>query len=251
MSLSLLDRLARHPWSRWVRSPGQMVCAQDFDTGRVLMPPHVQEMSRWERQRWMLEHNLVPAIGGATNYSWLQMQQPYQVTDGVAVTAASNTTLTQDTFFTLPANFFAFPGQAIWFHGMGKESNVVTTPGTYTFLMRHGGIAGTTLASSGAIVPDPIAVTDNLWYVDLWIKCLAEGQLTTSLTLLTHGRVCLANADASLASDKAGYMPAGATSLANVASLDGTIAKALNLSVTPTVATGSITLRDAWIVALN
>jgi hypothetical protein len=251
--MDLLDRLRMHPLvtRRGARSPGRLILAHDAEAHRVLMPEYVKELSWSRRLDWLDEHGLEPVVGGGTNYSWLQMQQPYQATDGVAVTAAANTTLSQDTFFTLPANFFAFVGQVLWFHAWGKQSNVVTTPGTYTFIERYAGIAGTILASSGAIVPNPVAVTDNLWLLDLYVQALAVGQLTTSLTLLSHGRVSLANKDASLASDQAEFMPAGGTSLANVTSLNGTIAQALNLSVTPSVATGSITQRGGWIVAMN
>jgi hypothetical protein len=240
----LTRRIPRHRF-------GQLLASVDFETGRVLEPEYVRRMRWQDRMRWRTDHGLDVAIGGATNYSWLQMQQPYQVNDAVAVTAAAETVVSQDTYFTLPANFFAFPGQTVWFHAAGKESNVVTTPGTYTWRLRYAGVSGTILGAGGAIVPDPVAVTDNLWTCDIYVKALAIGQLTTSLTLLTYGRVDMANADASLASDKAKFIPGGGTSLANVASLDGTIAKALTLTTTPTVATGSVTMRDGWIVAMN
>ena len=189
----------------------------------------------------------------AAAYSMFEMMQPFINADAPAVTAAAETILSQATVMTLPAQFFSFAGKVLWLHGGGKQSNVVTTPGTYTFRLRYGsGVVGDTLlGAGGAIVPDPVAVTDNLFMVDLYVKAKAVGPLTTSLTLLAYGLVQMANSDASLASDKAKYIPGGGTSLADVASLDGTVAKTLTLTVTPTVATGSITLRDAWIVALN
>lgn len=230
---------------------GRLLAAYDLDANRILLPDHVQRMSAKRRQAWLTDHGLVPAVGGGTGYSWVQMQEPFQLNDALAVTAAAETVLTQDTFFTLPANFFSYPGKSVWIHAMGKQSNVVTTPGTYTFRLRYNTVSGPVLAASGAIVPNPVAVTDNLWFVDFYLKALATGQTSTSLTLLTHGRVYMANADASLASTQAAGLPGGGTSLASVTALDGTIARALTLTVTPTVATGSITARDCWIVALN
>lgn len=228
------------------------IAGYDLDANRILLPEHIRAMPTAERKRWMKDHGIVPATEGGA-YSMFEMMQPFAVNDAPAVTAAAETILSQATILTLPANFFSFPGKVLWLHGMGKQSNVVTTPGTFTFRLRYGtGVVGDTLlVASGAIIPDPVAATDNLWFIDLWIKALVTGPLATSLTLLAHGCVELANGDASLASDKAKYMPAGGTSLANVASLDGTIAKTLTLTVQPSLGTGSVTLRDVWVVAMN
>lgn len=224
----------------------------DLDANKILLPEHIRRMPSKKRKAWMDLHGIVPSVGGGA-YSMFEMMQPFAVNDSVAVTAAAETILSQATILTLPANFFAFPGKLLWLHGTCKQSNVVTTPGTYTFRLRLGtGVVGDTLlVASGGIIPDPVAVTDNLVEIDLWVKALATGPLTTSLTLLAHGFIGFANSDASLASDKAKYMPGGGTSLANVASLNGNIAQTLTLTVTPTVATGSITLRDVWVVAMN
>lgn len=230
-------------------NPG-LLCGYDLDANRILLPEHVRQMRPKPRKAWMEANGIVPAIGGG-GFSMLQMLEPFMVTDAVAVTAAAETVLTQDTILTLPGNYFSFVGKKVWMRAMGKQSNVVTTPGTYTFRLRYNAIGGTVLVASGAIAPNPVAVTDNLWYVDLWIDCLAQGQTTTSLTLLAYGEMFMANTNAAAADIRNASMPPGGTSLANVASLDGSVPKALTLTTQPTVATGSITCRDAWIVALN
>jgi hypothetical protein len=235
--------------------PGpRLIAGYDAEAGTVLLPPHIRRLPIKEQLEWAKKGGMIlaPNVSGGA-YSMFEMMQPFAVNDSVAVTAAAETILSQATILTLPANFFAFPGKSLWLHGTCKQSNVVTTPGTYTFRLRYGtGVVGDTLlVAGGAIVPDPVAVTDNLVTIDIWIKALLTGPLATSLTLLAHGIVNFANSDASLASDKAKYLPAGGTSLANVASLDGTIAKTLTLTVAPTVTTGSITLRDVWVVAMN
>lgn len=259
------------------------IAGYDLDANRILLPEHVRAMSWADQVDWARERGMKPtketaamhrsrtfmeqareildtvkrrhpgAEGLMAAYSMFEMMQPFAVNDAVAVTAAAETILSQATILTLPANFFAFPGKALWIHGVCKQSNVITTPGTYTFRLRFGtGVVGDTLiVASGAIVPDPVAVTDNLVVIDIWMKALLTGPLATSLTLLAHGIVQMANQDASLASDKAKYMPAGGTSLANVTGLDGTVAKTLTLTVAPSVATGSITLRDVHVVAMN
>lgn len=47
-------------------------------------------------------------------------------------------------------------------------------------------------------------------------------------------------------------MPAyGTSKAADLSSLDQTVAKALTLAVNPSIATGSVTMTDGWVVALN
>lgn len=230
------------------------IAGYDLDANRILIPEHIRAMPYEERDAWLKENGMVPAVEGGA-YSMFEMMQPFAINDSVAVTTNAETILSQATILTLPANFFAFPGKSLWLHGMGKQSNVVTTPGTYTFRAKIGtGVVGDTLlAASGAMTPTIVAATDNVWWIDVWIKALTTGPLTTSLTLLVHGIVWMAGEafPGTNALWQARFMPAGATSLANIANLNGNIAQTLTLTVTPTVTTGSITLRDVWVVAMN
>lgn len=246
--MTLLDPRGR-PLSR-NGGPG-LLAGYDLDANRILLPEHIRKMAPKQRKRWMDEHGIVPAVSGGA-YSMFEMMQPFQVTDGVQIAAVNvETVATQDTILTLPANFFSFPGKVVWFHAAGVQSNVVTTPGNVTFRLRYNAIGGTILVASGAITPDPVAATNNLWFVDIYVKALVTGQLTTSLTLLAYGEVTMANAAYTLANSKAQVMPPGQTAVANVASLDGTVAKALTLTAQPTLVTFTVTVRDAWLVAMN
>lgn len=229
-----------------------IVAGYSLDSGRVRVPDHIMALPRPERDRWLSDNNLVLPVGGGS-WAYFEMMHPYQGSDGTPVTAASQTALTNDTILTLPANFFDFAGKKLWFRAMGKQSNVVTTPGTYLFRLFYGGTGGTALVATAAITPNPVAVTDNLWYSDFWVRATATGVSNTSLTLTAWGVVYMANeiVPTTNALWQARYAPPGGTSLADVASLDPTTAKALTLAVTPTVTTGSITCRDAWVVALN
>lgn len=65
------------------------------------------------------------------------------------------------------------------------------------------------------------------------------------------GKVEMAGSDVTLAAQQALYIPPGGTAQANTAGLDGTINKTLSLTVQPSLATGSVTLRDIWVVAMN
>lgn len=237
-----------------IEQTGQLLAGYTYDGNRVLLPLHVREMSSKDRRKWMRDNGILPVIGGGTSYGMFEMARPFMSGDAPAVTAAAKTALTQDTIFTLPANYFDQIGKKLWFRAMGKYSNVITTPGTYLFTLSWGGSAGTTLVVSGAITPEAAAArTDNLWYVDCWVVCIAYGQLATSLTLMAYGKVEMAGSvvPTTQALWIAPYMPPGQSAVANVANLDGTVAKALTLSVTPTVATGSMTCREAWLTGPN
>ncbi len=230
-----------------------VVCGYSLDSGRVRVPDHVLNMPHQERDRWLRENNLVLPVGGGS-WAYFEMMHPYQSSDGQAVTAASQNPLTNDAILTLPANFFDFAGKKLWFRAMGKQSNVVTTPGTYLFRLFWNGTGGTALVATGAITPNPVAVTDNLWYADFWVRATTlVSTSTTGMTLTAWGVVYMANeiVPTTNALWQARYAPPGGTALADVASLNPQSGNALTLAVTPSVATGSITCRDAWIVALN
>jgi hypothetical protein len=114
-------------------------------------------------------------------------------------------------------------------------------------------VAGTILATSGPINYNTVAATDNLWYVECLLEALATGPTTTSLTLLSYGECFVANTLGGAADIRNASMPPGGTALANVASLDGTVGKALTLTAQFSVsnAGNAITVRNCWIVALN
>jgi len=234
---------------------GRILSGYDLDSNRILLPEHIRALPTKQRKAWMAEHGIVPAIEGGA-YSMFEMMQPFMVADAVAVTAAAKTALTNDLIFTLPANVFAFPGKALWFHAVGVLTTTAT-PGTYTFTLNWGGAAGTVLATTGAIAPSAVINTNTLWFCDFYLKARATGALTTSLTLTAYGLVESPSWLVPTTQAIAGvnYAPPNTatpgTALADVTGLDQTVAKALTLAVTPSVTTGSIACRDAWVVALN
>jgi hypothetical protein len=232
-----------------------LVAGYDVASGLVVLPEHVKAMSWRERSRWMSERGLVPLIGGGSGYgqSFVQMMEPFQVADATTLsTSVSETVISSDSMFTLPPNFWS-PGKQVWLRAMGKVSNIVTTPGTITFRLRYNAVAGTVLATSGAINFNTAAATDNLWYVECMLEALATGPTTTSLTLLSYGEVFVANTLGAAGDIRAASMPPGGTALANVASLDGTVGKALSLSAQFSVSNSgnAITVRNMWLAALN
>lgn len=224
--------------------------------GLVYEPDHVRQMKWRDRRRWWDEHGLVPAISGGAGYgsTFLQMLEPFQVADGTTLsTSTTETAISSDTFLALPPNFFANPGKLIWCRFMGKVSNIVTTPGTIQFRLRYNAAGGTLLTNTGAVNFNTTARTDNMWYVDTYVQCIASTPTTTGLTLLSYGELFMANSAAAVADIQNSAMPPMGTSLANVASLDGTTGKAMTLTAQFSVsnAGNAITVRNAFIVALN
>jgi len=93
--------------------------------------------------------------------------------DGAAV---ANTT-TETIIFpnvTLPANYMA-DGRVLRETLMGRWSNVVTAVPTLTFATRWGGVSGTVLAQSGAIVTPAAATTNAMWDMHMLLQTRANG----------------------------------------------------------------------------
>ena len=108
-------------------------------------------------------------------------------------------------------------------------SNVVTTPGTITFAIRWGGVAGTVLAQTSAIQMDTTARANFSGLMQAWIVWRSVGSAGSAFT---QGVVHLNNvADAAAAAPQYFTMgSAGANVPAVVGSLDTTTAKDLAVS---------------------
>lgn len=108
-------------------------------------------------------------------------------------------------------------------------SNVVTTPGTITFLIRWGGVSGTILAQTGAIQMDTTARAN---YSGRLVAEIVWRSIGSSGSAFCQGIVFLNNvADAAAASPQYFTMgSAGANVPAVVSSLDTTAAKDLAVS---------------------
>ena len=106
------------------------------------------------------------------------------LSDATAVTATGEQLLVPD--FSVPANYM-YPGRILRARLSGKISNIVTTPGTLTVRCRWGGLAGTILVASAAMVMNTVAQTDDQWELEMRIACRALG------TLMTSGRIIRGN----------------------------------------------------------
>lgn len=140
---------------------------------------------------------------------------------------------------TIPA-FYMVEGRKLHGTCRFKYSNVVTTPGSITFRVRWGGVAGTLLAQSSAIALNIVAQTDIMGVIDFDIDCRARGG---SGSLLCMGEVRLA-AQLAASNNQVNFMGSagGASTNTPAAVTVSTIVDTL-LSITfqSTVATGSMT----------
>lgn len=115
-------------------------------------------------------------------------------------TAVANST-TEGLLFpniTIPANYLQ-DGRVLRLTLYGRYGNVVTSVPTLTFRVRWGGVAGTVIAASPAVVTSATAMTAALWKMEVIIQvrangssgtvfAMGEGQMTTN-TAPTFGTV--------------------------------------------------------------
>ena len=144
---TLLDRALRRS-----RRPGTLyVHGEDFE----ILPARIREN--------LLKGRQLPGKRGPqmSSVSWRDTLTPRDVltADGTAVTnTTTETIMCPDFTFAARAlevgDWFKYN---LWF----RHSTVITTPGTITFKLRWGGVAGTTLATSGAFAPDPDGSLDE------------------------------------------------------------------------------------------
>lgn len=93
--------------------------------------------------------------------------------DGAAITNTAVETILFPNVI-IPANYFA-DGRLMRITARGRWSNVVTAVPTMTFALRWGGVAGTILAQSTAIVTPATATTNAIWKVILEIQTRGNG----------------------------------------------------------------------------
>jgi hypothetical protein len=81
-------------------------------------------------------------------------------------------------------------GRTLRLRAFGQISNIVTAQPTITFRIRFGGVAGTVLASTGAITTSATAFTAAIWDMEALIVTRTNG---SSGSLFTMGTMTIAN----------------------------------------------------------
>lgn len=170
------------------------------------------------------------------------------IADGTAITAAAEALMTSD--YTIQAGS-ANAGSVYMYTLMGRLSTAITTPGTTTFSLRWGGLAGTSICSSGAFAPDPTAAATNLTVsIDWYVLCRTPG---SSGTGIGFGRIWWSDFDDASTATIVGNlgMLNAPTSAPATFTMDTTTGKALSPTYTPSVATASYTNHFALLESVN
>lgn len=169
--------------------------------------------------------------------------------NGVANTSGAEAIMFPD--FVAPANFMQNGKRlAIW--ALFKYSNVVTTPGSITFRLRWGGVAGTILAQTSAIALNIVAQTDVMGELTLLVEGQDNGGAGVG-AILAMGRVTLA-AELAGSNNAPDFMGSAGGASGNTPAqvlVDLTTQQNLSLTYASTVATGSCTGMLYSIVALS
>ncbi len=171
--------------------------------------------------------------------------------DGPTLTAAAAASLLP-TYAptTIPAGYWQIG--RVWRVSMsGRISCVVTTPGTARYDIRFGAI---TVFDTLAMPLNIVAKTNVSWWLDVLLTCRSAGTGTTA-TLFGQGW-WRSEASILTALPATGPGPGGQSVPYNTAPVvgtgfDSTIANALDIRFTQTVATGSMTCHQALIEELT
>ncbi len=95
-------------------------------------------------------------------------------------TAVANT-VTETIVFpnvTIPANYMQ-DGRVLMATAYGRWSNVITAVPTLTFRFRWGGVAGTVLMASGAVVTPATATANAMWRIEAMLQTRLNGSAGT------------------------------------------------------------------------
>lgn len=175
---------------------------------------------------------------------------PNYYTSPLVVDVADGTQILNSTSEAIIAPDFTFSandnriyqGAAFNLRAWFEVSNVVTTPGTLTLRVRWGGVAGTVLATSGAISLDTTARTSYTGSIDADLIVRSIG---SAGSMFCMGRAFLNNVPAGAAGAPQGIytMTSGGLNVpAVVGSLDTTTSKALSITAQFSVNTATTQL---------
>lgn len=229
-----------------VREHGAKLLEQYGD----LLPSSVKDlMDRSAQARW----GDLPALQ-ASSVGWRDMLTPRRVlsTDGTQIlNSTTETIMIPD--FTFAADYFEV-GDAFKYTIMYDHSTVVTTPGTHTYRLRYGGVAGTSMVASGAFAPDPTSVATTLSeMIQYWFVCRSVGSSGSFFTMGNYNSGDFDDASATTLKGNLDMQMIPVSAPAAVSSLDTTAAKAISPTYQSSVntATTQLTTHIALLESLN
>ncbi len=174
-------------------------------------------------------------------------------TDGPTLTAAARAScIPTASKITLPNNFF-YIGRKVLFKMSGRISCAVTTPGTARFDICMGSAGTTIVFDSLALNLNVVAKVSVPWYLEVGLLCRAVGSGTTT-TFFPMGAQFTSEAVVGAPLPTVGgngslLIPVATPAVG--AGMDNTVASIIDVFFTQTVATGSLTVHNYQIDAVN
>lgn len=183
--------------------------------------------------------------------TWNELLVVGQV-DGPALTAAASAScIPTPSRIILPNNYF-YIGKVLEIVLTGRISCVITTPGTARFDVRMGPSGTIVVYDTGALNLNTTAKTNVPWRLELLLTCRAVGSGTAS-NFIGNGMFmseAIVGSPANTAGGNGSFnAPVGAPAVGT--GFDNTAANALDIFFTQTVATGSLTVHQYIVKALN
>ena len=167
--------------------------------------------------------------------------------DGPALTAAAAAScLPVAAVYTLPANFF-FIGKKLRITASGRISSVITTPGTARFDVRIGTASPVIVFDGLAMLLDTVAAHTSVGWklvIDLTCRAIGNGSLTTFMGQGVWTCEDLLGVPATAPKGVLSAILPWNSAPAVGSGINNTIANAIDLFFTQTVATGSMTLHE-------
>lgn len=101
----------------------------------------------------------------------------------LANTVTATSILGSEMKYALPGNFIDFEGKKFRIRASGRISNIVTTPGTFTYSVRWGPTANIIVATGPAFQLNAVAKTNVTWVLD-WaftVRTVGGGTVATMM----------------------------------------------------------------------
>jgi hypothetical protein len=112
-----------------------------------------------------------------SNQGWEELVSTASI-DGTALSGTSAASIIPPiSKYTLPAGFFDKVGKLLKITAVGRMSNIVTTPGTFTPDVRLGGVIA---FNAGAISLNAVAKTNVSFWLEILLTCRAIGSGTAA-----------------------------------------------------------------------
>jgi hypothetical protein len=182
--------------------------------------------------------------------TWQETLITAQVDGPTLTAAAAATMLPAAVNFTFPNNYFSTIGKMLRIRAAGRISSVITTPGTARFDVRMG--SGIVVFDSLAILLDTVAAHVTMpWELEITLTCRAIGTTGNFMGVGKFFSESILGTPATSPKAAAVAMLPWNTAPVVGGNVNTTLANQFDMFFTQTVATGSMTMHQLSVEALN